>query len=107
MGMTLSARMGQDVGQAHVLLSDLLRTDHSARPYRVVVSMWCWTVVGDPDRRSHRLGARLWSGDEESDSPLHNPRTGTSAGRAGIVKRRHGSKIPELRACLQRAAVRE
>ena len=28
--------MGQDVGQAHVLLSGTLRTDRSARPYRVV-----------------------------------------------------------------------
>ena len=38
--VTFSARMGQDVGQAHVLLSDTLRTDRSARPYWVLVSMW-------------------------------------------------------------------
>ena len=38
--VTFSARMGQDVGQAHVLLPDTLRTDHSARPHRLVVSMW-------------------------------------------------------------------
>ena len=30
----------QDVGLAHVLLSSTLRTGRSARPYRVVVSMW-------------------------------------------------------------------
>ena len=32
--------VGQDVGQAHVLLSDTLQIDRSARPYRVVVSIW-------------------------------------------------------------------
>ena len=36
--------MGQDVGQAHVLLPDTLRTDRSARPYRVIVSMW-WRIT--------------------------------------------------------------
>ena len=53
------------------------------------------------------MGARLWSGDEESESPLLNPRTGIHMGYARIVKRSHGSKRPELRACPQRAAVRE
>ena len=91
--------MGQDVGQAHVLLLDTLRTDRSARPSRGRVSMWWRTGVGD--RRSHPTQARLWSGDEESDSLLHNPRKRHSVGHAGIVKRSHGSKRLEQSACLQ------
>ena len=53
------------------------------------------------------MGARLWSGDEESDSPLLDARTGTPMGCARIEKRRHDSKRPELREVRQRAAVRE
>ena len=97
--------MGQDVGQAHVLLSDTLQTGRSARPYRGVGAMWGWPVAGD--RRSHRTGDRLRSGDEESDSPLLDAGIATSIGNARIEKRRHGSKRPELRAVPRRAAVRE
>ena len=53
------------------------------------------------------MGDLLRSGDEESESPLLNPRTGTPMGCARIVKRSHGSKRPELREVRKRAAVRE
>ena len=41
----------------------------------------------------------MWSGNEESDSLLHNPRKRHSVGHAGIVKRSHGSKRLEHSAC--------
>ena len=45
----------------------------------------------------------LRSGDEESESPLLDARTGTPMGCARIEKRSHGSKRPELREVRQRA----
>ena len=50
MGVTFNARMGQDVGQAHVLLSATVHSIGSADPFGPAVLLWmdCYRQSSSP-----------------------------------------------------------